>query len=112
MYRLKEIKIRENLSDEEVVTKALKKYAIPKDIVKSWRIFRKSVDARNKNDVHFVYTIDVDFVDDVLMSSFTNDGNNDTRNNRSVAQCAQYDKLLKKRYILKGRRNSFTRNNS
>ena len=64
MVRLKDISIRENLSDEEVVAKALKKFAISKEAIQSWRIYRKSIDARNKNDVHFVYTIDVEFVDE------------------------------------------------
>ena len=60
MYRLKDIKIRENILDEEVINRALKKSNISKDKVKSYRIFRKSIDARNKNDVHFVYTIDIE----------------------------------------------------
>lgn len=62
MIRLKDISVRENLSDEEVVRLALKKFKIPEESLKQWRIFRKSIDARNKNDVHFVYSIDVEFV--------------------------------------------------
>lgn len=71
MYRLKDIKIRENISDEEVLNRALKKANIPKDLVLSWRIFRKSIDARNKNDVHFVYTIDIDCDDENIVSGLT-----------------------------------------
>ncbi len=59
MYRLKDIKIRENISDEEVLLRALKKLNIPRNSVDYWRIYKKSIDARDKNDVHFVYTIDI-----------------------------------------------------
>lgn len=71
MYRLKDIKIRENISDEEVFNAALKKFNIPKDKIKSWRIFRKSIDARNKEDVHFVYTIDIDSDDEKIVRGLT-----------------------------------------
>lgn len=64
MIRLKDIKVRKNLSDEEIAKETFKKYQISINSVKSWRISRKSVDARNKNDVHFVYTIDFEMVDD------------------------------------------------
>lgn len=71
MYRLKDIKIRKNVSDEEVLKEALKKSNISRDVVKSWRIFRKSIDARNKNDVHFVYTIDIDCDDEKIVRGLT-----------------------------------------
>jgi len=64
MYRLKDIKIRENLSDEEVFQRVIETYKIQKSDIKRWRIFRKSIDARNKNDVHFVYTIDVELIEE------------------------------------------------
>ena len=71
MYRLKDIKIRENISNEEVLNRALRKANIPRNLVLSWRIFRKSIDARNKNDVHFVYTIDIDCDDENIVSGLT-----------------------------------------
>ena len=89
MYRLKEIKIRENLSDEEVVKLALRKYRIAEDSINRWRIYRKSIDARNKSDVHFVYTIDVEFVNESLAI---------------IKKEAPYQKLLEKRYHKKNRR--------
>lgn len=71
MYRLKEIKVRENISDEEVYLRAIKLNNIPASKVKRWRIFKKSIDARNKNDVHFVYTIDIDTDDLKIVSRLT-----------------------------------------
>lgn len=71
MYRLKNIKIRENISDIEVFRRAIKDCGIPESKVKRWRIFKKSIDARNKADVHFVYTIDIDTDDSKIVSKLT-----------------------------------------
>lgn len=71
MYRLKDIKIRENISDIEVFKRAIKAYGISESKVKRWRIFKKSIDARNKADVHFVYTIDIDTDDARIVSRLT-----------------------------------------
>ena len=71
MYRLKDIKIRENISDIEVFKRAIKTYGISESKVKRWRIFNKSIDARNKADVHFVYTIDIDTDDSKIVSRLT-----------------------------------------
>lgn len=71
MYRLKDIKIRENISDIEVFRRAIKNYGILESKVKRWRIFKKSIDARSKADVHFVYTIDIDTDDNKIVSRLT-----------------------------------------
>lgn len=71
MYRLKDIKIRENISDIEVFRRAIKTYGISESKVKRWRIFKKSIDARNKADVHFVYIIDIDTDDSKIVSRLT-----------------------------------------
>ena len=60
MIRLKDIKIRENLSDEEVLNKALIKNKIKKEEIKEWYIYKKSVDARKKEDIYFNYAIDIE----------------------------------------------------
>ena len=59
MIRLKEIKIRENLSNEEIFEKALAKNKLSKNDVSEWRIYKRSVDARKKDDVHYNYIFDV-----------------------------------------------------
>lgn len=65
MYRLSNVKIRENLSKEQVIDFALKKYKIKKENVKEAYIFKKSIDARDKNDILYNYAIDVELVKDV-----------------------------------------------
>lgn len=69
MYRINNVKIRENISNDEVLLRALKKVNIPRSSVDYWRIYKKSIDARDKNDVHFVYTIDIECKEKKLCSN-------------------------------------------
>ena len=50
MIRLNNIKIRENLSDIEVFKTAIAKNKIKQEEVKEWNIYKKSIDARKKED--------------------------------------------------------------
>ena len=59
MVRITNIKIRENISNEEVFKIAINKYKINSKDVLSWQISKKSIDARKKDDVHFIYAIDL-----------------------------------------------------
>lgn len=61
MLRLENIKIREDLSDEDVVREACRKYQISFSDVEYYNIFKKSIDARNKEDIFYNYTIDVKY---------------------------------------------------
>lgn len=61
MLRLENIKIREDLSEEEVVREACKKYQISFSDIEYYNIFKKSIDARNKEDIFYNYTIDVKY---------------------------------------------------
>ena len=57
--KITNIKVYENISDDEVLKIALKKNHIKDQEVKDWCITKKSVDARDKNDVHFSYSLDI-----------------------------------------------------
>ena len=59
MIRLNNIKIKENLSNEEVLKFAIKKFHINPIDVLEWHISRKSIDARKKDDICFNYSIDL-----------------------------------------------------
>ncbi len=64
MIRIDNIKIFEDLSEEQVINKALKKNKIdPKDIVET-NIIKKSIDARDKRNVHYNYAIEVEVKDE------------------------------------------------
>lgn len=63
MIRLKDIKIRENLTEEEVFQKAILKNKIKQEEVIKWYIYKKSIDARKKDDIYYNYTIDLELKD-------------------------------------------------
>ncbi len=60
MLRINNIKIFEDISNEEIFSIALKKNRInPKDVI-NWHISKKSIDARKKDNVHYNYSIDIE----------------------------------------------------
>ncbi len=61
MFRLENIKIYEDLSEEEVLKQACSKYKIDFKNIKKYSIYKKSIDARNKSNIHYNYTIDIDY---------------------------------------------------
>lgn len=60
MIRISNIKIYQNVSNEEILNIALKKYKILKRDVQKWHISKKSIDARKKNDIHYSCSIDIE----------------------------------------------------
>lgn len=58
-YQLENIKIRQDLNKQELIEAVCKKYHINSKLIEDYRVFKKSIDARNKDDVHYNYTIDV-----------------------------------------------------
>ena len=63
MIRIKDIKIREDLTNEQVFQKAISKNKIKIEEVKKWYIYKKSIDARKKDDIYYNYTIDIELKD-------------------------------------------------
>ena len=55
--KLDNIKIREDLSDIEVVKKACNKNMIDFSSVKQYRIIKKSIDARRKSQILYIYSV-------------------------------------------------------
>ena len=64
MIRVSNIKIYEDISDEEVFNLVIKKYKMLKENIKEWHISKKSIDARKKDDVHYSYSIDIDIINE------------------------------------------------
>ena len=60
MIRLRNIKIKEDLNDEEILKKAIAKNNIKQEDVKKWCIYKKSIDARKKEDIFYNYIIDIE----------------------------------------------------
>ena len=59
MIRISNIKIYKDITDEEVLQTAIKKYKIKEENIIEWHISKKSIDARKKDDVHYSYSIDI-----------------------------------------------------
>ena len=54
--RVSDIKIYEDMSDSDLLKYVCKKNKIECSKVTNWRIYKKSIDARDKNRVHYNYT--------------------------------------------------------
>lgn len=60
MLRLDNIRIKEELNNKELLEKACKKYNIKKEEVIDFHIYKKSIDARKKDDISYVYSLNVE----------------------------------------------------
>ena len=64
MIRIDNLKIFEDLSEEEVINKAIKKNKIDQKDILEANIIKKSIDARDKKNVHYNYAIDIQVKDE------------------------------------------------
>ena len=60
MIKITNIKIRADLSDDELFEKIYKKYKINKNDATERRIIKKSIDARNKADIFYNYSVELE----------------------------------------------------
>ena len=63
MIRIRDIKIREDLNTEEIFKQVISKNKIKPEEVSKWYIYKKSIDARKKEDIYYNYTIDLELKD-------------------------------------------------
>lgn len=59
MIRISNIKIYENIADTNIIDIVCQKYKINKSDVLEWSIFKKSIDARKKDNVHYNYSVNL-----------------------------------------------------
>ncbi len=84
MIRINEIRLGLDEEEELLKDKAAKVLKVNPKYIKSWSIYRKSVDARKKDDVHFTYSLDVEITLD---------------ENQIVAKCKSGKAQLVKPYV-------------
>jgi hypothetical protein len=60
MLRLNNLQMPLNATVEDIKKTAAKQFGCASDSLQNFRIAKKSVDARHKNNVHFVYSVDCD----------------------------------------------------
>jgi len=61
MIRFNNIKVKEDLNDDELLDFLCKKEKLFKENILEWYIVKKSIDARNKSDIFYNYTIDMEY---------------------------------------------------
>ena len=70
MKRTNNIKIYEDLDNENLIKHICKKYRILYDDIIDWHIIKKSIDARNKDNIHYLYNIAIEFKSEKKYSRF------------------------------------------
>ena len=70
MIRINNIKIRKDINDTELLDLLIEKYKIKKIDIIDWKISKKSIDARKKDDVHYVYSIDLNLKNEEKYKKF------------------------------------------
>lgn len=68
MYRIQQIKLSYKHTEEDLLEKIKQSLKTKDSNIKGYNIFRKSIDARKKNNILFIYTIDVDLFEDVKIA--------------------------------------------
>ena len=63
MIKVNNIKIRDNLNENQILSIALKKLKINNDEVESFNIVKKSIDARDKDDIYYNYSLNISLKD-------------------------------------------------
>ena len=60
MLKINNIKIYEDLTENDLLKKIIKKYCIKSDDIIDWHITKKSIDARKKADIHYNYSVEIE----------------------------------------------------
>ena len=55
--KLENIKVRQDIEDSKILEIACKKFKLPQKMVEKFKIVKKSIDARDKNDIFYNYSI-------------------------------------------------------
>lgn len=81
MLRITNIKLSLEEDESLLKGKVAKKLRISEKDILGYSIFKKSIDARKKHDIHFVYTLDVELKDeDKVLRLFSNKGVSKVKN--------------------------------
>lgn len=75
MIRIPEIKLSLDDDESRLIEEISRKLQIDKNSIRSYKIFKKSIDARKKNELHFVYTVDIEVNnEDTLLKKYGKKG--------------------------------------
>jgi len=82
--RISNIKIYKDIEDIEVLKIACKKSKIDINKISNWYIVKKSIDARDKKDVHYNYSLEIEIYDNQKISSNISTKFNDFENSNNI----------------------------
>ena len=68
MLRIQQVKLSIDHTEEDLFIKAAEALKIKKEEIKELSVFRKSIDARKKDEILFIYALDVDTYKEVKVS--------------------------------------------
>ena len=70
MYRIRQVKVKvEEDNIDNLISKVAKKINIKKDKILDYKIVKKSIDARCKNEIYFVYELDIETNEKVKLNN-------------------------------------------
>lgn len=100
MIRIQQVKLSIEHTEEDLTNKTAEALRVKKEEIKSLSVFRKSIDARKKDNIMFIYALDVELYNDIKISK--------RNNNISLVEPFIYEieptgeKLLDKRPVIVG----------
>ena len=71
IIKLENIKIREDITEEELINETCAKFKIPKQFIEKYEIAKKSIDARDKNDIFYNYSVILHLKDEYKIKKIT-----------------------------------------
>lgn len=92
MIRITQLKLPINHKDEDLLEGIAKALRLPKNKIAEYKIIKKSIDARKKNNILFIYTVDVTI--SVIVNDHLNEQTIVKRSknaNVSIAKVSQYN---------------------
>lgn len=72
MIRIQQVKLHIDHTEEDLYIKAAEALKVKIEDIKYLSIFRKSIDARKKDDIMFIYALDVELYNDIRISKRNN----------------------------------------
>ena len=99
MKRINNIKIYEDLDNNALIKHICKKYHILYEDILDWHIIKKSIDARNKDNIHYLYNIAISFKSEKKYSKFDDYKKFELPNIKFVQVHQTYKNLVKQYYI-------------
>ena len=73
--RLENIKVKEDITNDKILEKACDQFKIDKKYVTDYKIVKKSIDARDKNDIFYNYSILITLNEDYKISRLSKNKN-------------------------------------